>query len=71
MSGKTCNVEGCQKLHHARGWCDSHYRWSRDNGWAEPVHLLPVYYAGRPHRPASTAYDRSWDEGPPARRGAT
>ena len=43
---KTCNVEGCEKSHHARGWCDSHYRWSRDNGWAEPDYLLPVIVDG-------------------------
>ena len=68
MRARNCNVEGCEKPHHARGWCDSHYRWSRDNGWAEPDYPLPVYYAGKRYRPASTTYDRSGDEGPSPRR---
>ncbi len=67
---KTCSVEGCAQPHHAPGWCASHYRWSRDNDWAEPDYPLPVYYAGKRYRPVSTAYDRSGDEGPPPRRGA-
>ena len=33
---RTCNVEGREKPHHTRGWCDCHYRWWRDYGWVEP-----------------------------------
>ena len=70
MSIRTCNVEGSEKPHHARGYRDSHYRWSRDNGWAEPDYPLPVYYGGRRYRPVSTAYGRTRDQGPAPRRQA-
>ena len=62
----TCDVEGCDRPRHTRGWCDSHDRWSRDNDWAEPDYPLPVYMGGRRYRPMSNAYDRSEDEGPAA-----
>lgn len=26
MSDRTCSVNGCDKPHHARGWCHTHYR---------------------------------------------
>lgn len=26
MSDRTCSVDGCDKPHAARGWCDTHYR---------------------------------------------
>lgn len=30
MGERTCTIEGCEKRHVARGWCDTHYcRWKR------------------------------------------
>lgn len=44
MAKRTCSVDGCERVHNARGWCAKHYmRWY--NQLAEP-----------PARP--TAYDR-------------
>lgn len=36
-----CVVEGCEKAHEARGYCDMHYRRWRLNG--EPGGLLPTF----------------------------
>lgn len=30
MTERTCSILGCERLHEARGWCDTHYaRWKR------------------------------------------
>lgn len=37
MTARTCNIEGCDNPHQARGWCDKHYaRWHRHG---DPEHL--------------------------------
>ena len=32
MAQSTCSVEGCDRPHRARGFCDTHYREARRNG---------------------------------------
>ena len=34
-----CNIDGCDKIHHARGWCRAHYtRWRR---FGDPLGFKP------------------------------
>ncbi len=41
MSAKrTCSIEGCERRHYGRGWCDMHYQRWRKHGdplWAPPT----------------------------------
>lgn len=31
MAKRTCSIEGCERIHYARGWCSRHYkRWLLD-----------------------------------------
>lgn len=37
MSNRTCSVDGCEKPHKGRGWCNMHYtRWSKTGELGEP-----------------------------------
>lgn len=40
-----CTVEACQRQHHARGYCVSHYSWALDRDFEEtPTHELGSFY---------------------------
>lgn len=34
---RTCEVNGCERTHEARGYCHSHFAWSHRNGGATPT----------------------------------
>lgn len=36
MSQSTCTIDGCESEHHARGWCNKHWRRWRKHG--DPTH---------------------------------
>lgn len=38
---KQCSLDGCEKRHYARGWCDMHYRRWRAHG--DPLVMLTYY----------------------------
>lgn len=61
MAKGTCSVEGCERVVHARGWCNVHYkRWMR-HGEVGPIGLLrgkPKGYSSR-YRPGHPLADRS------------
>jgi hypothetical protein len=45
MSDRICSVEGCDRPHRARSWCDGHYqRWALQG--VEPTTPLKPYRAG-------------------------
>ncbi len=51
MNPRTCTIDGCDRLHHGRGWCYAHYlRWWRHGDLL--LRLLP--------RP--TAAERFWSQ---------
>jgi hypothetical protein len=40
MANRICSIEGCDRAHYARTWCESHYeRWHRqgDPEWVRPI----------------------------------
>lgn len=41
MKGRACTVEGCGRVHEARGWCNVHYkRWVRTG---DPLELVSTW----------------------------
>ena len=58
MSDRTCSIDDCTKLEHARGWCGTHYERWRQHG--DPLVVAPR----SKRRPVA---DRFWsmvDKGP-------
>lgn len=56
MAKRICSVEGCDKKHAARGWCDTHYRNAKKYGGdpvgratAKPKRACAVPECGKPH----------------------
>ena len=52
----TCTVEGCERTHHARGWCPPHYkRWAK---YGDPCGTRPHTQPGATRRQAEVACQR-------------
>lgn len=37
---KLCSIDGCEREHHANGWCSMH--WQRVKAWGHPGEKLPI-----------------------------
>jgi Recombination endonuclease VII len=44
MSQRTCSVDGCHRIHYARGWCNRHYnQWHKSSNRVVPKRRLTCY----------------------------
>lgn len=43
MGDRTCSVEGCNRSHYGRGWCQLHYNRVRNTGSTDPRLATPVH----------------------------
>lgn len=65
-STRQCSVEGCERKHRARGWCDTHYRrWKRHG---HPFAALKIR-VGKTTNDFTDAHDRWCDEPEPETEG--
>jgi hypothetical protein len=66
----TCSIDGCDRPHVARGWCDTHYRrWLNHGdpldggqgfhgGWNTRLYVVWKNMKARCHNPKATRFDR-------------